>query len=175
MAVAAGAVQAAGQLYQGAAANAQGKYESQVAKINAQQEVDAAHESFLTGQTERRDFWRKIGQVKGQQVASMAANGIDVGFGTAARVQDDTQMLADADATNLYRNIEQRTKGHQINASNYVSEAKAARAQGKAAMTGAVIGAAGSILGGFQQMAAMRPKVENPSFGTSSAYPVRGG
>jgi hypothetical protein len=173
MAVAAGAVQAAGQLYQGAAANAQGKYESQVAKINAQQEVDAAHESFLTGQTERRDFWRKIGQVKGQQVASMAANGIDVGFGTAARVQDDTQMLADADATNLYRNIEQRTKGHQINASNYVSEAKADRARGRAALAGSVFSAASSLLGGFQQAAAMRPKVAPPT-GTSSAYPGKG-
>lgn len=158
MAIASGFIQGAGQLYSGLAANAQGKYESQVAKINAQQEVEAAHESYLQGQNERRDFWRKIGQVKGQNLAAMAANGIDVNFGTAARVQDDTQMLAEADAENLYRNIEQRTKGHQINASNFVSEAKAARARGKAALIGSAIGAAGSILGGFQQASALKAK-----------------
>lgn len=164
MAVAAGAVQAAGQLYSGLAANSQGKADAAAARINAQQEVDAAHESFLTGQNERADFWRKIGQVKGQNIAAMAANGIDVGFGTAARVQDDTQMLANADAENLYKNIQDRTRAHQINASNFVSEAKAARARGKAALTGAVIGAAGSILGGFQQAGGIKAKL-----GTSSA------
>lgn len=164
MAIASGVIQGAGQLYSGLAANAQGKYESQVAKINAAQEVEAAHESVIQGQRERRDFWRKIGQVKGQNIAAMAANGIDVGFGTAARVQEDTQMLAEADAENLYSNIAQRTKGHYINASNYVSEAKAARSRGKSALIGAGISAFGSVLGGFQQAGALKAKM-----GTSHA------
>lgn len=169
MAIAAGAIQGAGALYGGMQANAQGKYESEVAKRNAALEVEAARESVLTGQDERRKFWREIGQVKGQQTASMAANNIDLGYGTAARVQDDTQMLANEDAKNLYRNIEERTRAHQINATNFVSEAKAARQRGKAALVGSVFSAASSLLGGMSQATALRAKIANPSFGTSYA------
>lgn len=144
---------------QGMQASAQGKYEAQVNRINEGLEVNAAQQSILAGQNERRDFWRKVSQVKGQQVASMAANGIDVGFGSAGRLQDDTAMLARDDANNLYRSIEQRTKGHLIQASNYASEAKAARAKGKAALVNSYFGAASSILGGISQAAGMKAKM----------------
>jgi hypothetical protein len=157
--IASSAASAAGQLMQGAQANAQGKYEAQVARMNEGLEVNAAHQSVIAGGDERRDFWRKVAQVKGQEVASMAANGIDVGFGSADRVQQDTELLARDDATNLYRNIEERTKGHLIQASNYESEAKAARARGKAALTSSYFGAASSLLGGLSQAAGMKAKM----------------
>jgi hypothetical protein len=160
----AGGVSAAGSLFSGMQANAQGQYESDVAKRNATMEIKAAHQSVLTGYGERRDYWRKVGSTKGQQIASMAANGIDVDFGAGARTQEDTQVLASEDADNLYRNINERTKGHEINASNFVTEAKAARRQGKAALVGSVFNAAGSILGGVQQGMGMKAKM-----GTSQA------
>ena len=159
MAIAAGAIQGAGSLYAGMAANARGKYESEVAKRNAEMEVEAAHESILAGRDERTAFWRKVSQVKGQQIAAMAANGIDVGFGTAERIQEDTQMLANADAKNLYRNIEERTRGHQINATNFVTEAKAARQRGRAALVGSVFSAGSSLLSGFSQAGALKAKM----------------
>lgn len=155
--VAAG-VSAAGTLFQGYGALQQGKYEAAVARNNAKMETEAARESIRVGGVEREKFWRDIGRVKGQQNASMAANGIDLGFGTAARVQDDTQALANKDAGELYRNIEERTKGHVVNASNFVSEAKAAKYRGKTAMIGSVFGAASSLLGGVQQSRAVRAK-----------------
>jgi hypothetical protein len=159
LAIAAGAVQAGGALYSGMAANAQGKHDAQVARMNAQQEIDAAHDSVIQGQGERRDFWRKVSQTKGQQIAAMAANGIDVGFGSGARLQEDTQMLAEDDATNLYRNIEARTKGHAINANNYVEQAKAAKSAGKSALIGSMFSAAGSLMSGFTQAAGMSAKL----------------
>jgi hypothetical protein len=142
----------------GQQANAQGKYEAQVNRMNEGLEVDASHQSILAGRDERRDFWRKVAQVKGQQIASMAANGIDVGYGSAARLQEDTQTLANDDATNLYRNIEERTKGHLIQASNYETQAVGAKARGKAALTSSYFGAASSILGGISQAAGMYGK-----------------
>jgi hypothetical protein len=165
LAIASSAMSAGGSLYGGLQANAQGKYESNVAKRNAAMEVEAAHESVEIGKGERRDYWRKVGNVKGEQIAAMAANGIDVGYGTAARLQEDTQSLANEDAENLYRNIGERTRGHHITATNYVMEAKAARQKGKAALVGSVISAGGSLLSGFQQAGAMKAKL-----GTSSAY-----
>jgi hypothetical protein len=106
-------------------ASGQGAGQIRISKsptINAGLEVDAAHQSVLAGQDERRDFWRKVASVKGQQVAAMAANGIDVGLGAGQRTQDDTQLLANDDAKHLYSQIEERTKGHYIDASNYRSQ-----------------------------------------------------
>jgi hypothetical protein len=152
-------MQGAGQVYSGMQAKSQGKYESAMAKRNAAMEVEAAHESFEAGKDERRDFWRKVGGIKGQQVASMAANGIDLGFGTAELVQRDTQEMSYEDAKNLHRNIEQRTRGHHINASNFVAEGKAAKARGKGAMVSGLIGGAASVLGGVSQAAGMKAKM----------------
>jgi hypothetical protein len=157
--IASSVVSAAGQVMQGQQAAAQGKYEAAVDRQNAGMEVDAAHQSILAGQDERRDFWRKVAQVKGQNIASMAANGIDVGYGSAARLQDDTQMLANDDAKNLYRGIEERTKGHLIDAGNYQSQAKAAKQRGKDALTNSYFGAASSVLGGLSQAAGMSAKM----------------
>src|SRR5690348_8947461 len=94
LAVAASVVQAGGQLYSGMAAKAQAKHDAQIAQQNASLEIEAAHSSVLQGQDESRDFWRDVSNVKGQQVAAMAANGIDVSYGSGARTQDDTAMVA---------------------------------------------------------------------------------
>lgn len=163
--IAAGVATAGGQMMQGYSAMQQGKYEAGIARQNAALERESAIQSIKQGQVERRDYWRKVGSTKGQQIAAMAANGIDVDYGTASRIQDDTQMLSDEDAANLYENIHNRTRGHIINAANYKMEAKAAKQRGKAAMAGAAIGAAGSLLGSFQQASSIKAKM-----GTSSAY-----
>lgn len=158
VAIAAGAAAAAGSLVQGYSALQQGSYESATAKQNAALSREAAADSIETGRRERRDYWRKVGSVKGQQVASMAANGIDVGFGTAERIQEDTQQLANEDAENLYHNEAQRTRGFIIDASNYKQEAKAAKRRGVASAIGSVFGAASSLMGGFQQQKALKAK-----------------
>ena len=164
LAIASGVMQGAGQIMGGMQANQQAKYESKVAKQNAALEIESAHTSYEIGKEDRRDFWKKVGQTKGQQIAAMAANGIDVDFGSGARTQQDTVEQSRDDATRLYRNIEERTRGHQINASNYVSEAKAARARGKAALTSSIIQGATSVLGGVSQAAGLKAKM-----GASSA------
>lgn len=159
LAVAAAGMAAAGSLVGGYSALQQGNYEAGVAKQNAALSREAAAESIRTGQTEKRDFWRKIGAVKGQNIAAMAANGIDVGYGTAARIQDDTQMQANEDAATLYKNQNERTRGFIIDSANYKASAKSAKQQGISALVGSVFDAGGSLLGGFQQQAAMKAKL----------------
>jgi hypothetical protein len=157
--IASTAVSAAGQIAQGAQANAQGKYEAQVDKMNEGLAVDAYRTSRLNAVDEQTQFWRKVSQLKGQQVASMAANGIDVGFGSAQRLQDDTQMLANEDAARLYRGETEEQKGHLIDASNSAAAAKAARARGKAALINSYFGAASTVLGGLSQAGALKAKI----------------
>lgn len=159
LAVAAGAMQAVGAITSGVQGMMAANYEGEVARRNAQMETERARDSIERGRTERRAFWRDVGQVKGQQVASMAANGIDIGFGSAQRTRDDTAMLAREDAENLYSNIDERTEGFDINASNFRAEAKAARQRGKAALTSSIFQAGSSLMGGFQQQGAMRARL----------------
>lgn len=162
--IAAGA-QAAGTLVQGYSAMQQGNYEAAVDKQNAVLAHNAANESIKQGQVEARDFYRKVGQVKGQEAASMAANGIELGYGSANRIEQDTQMQANEDASTLYKNINERTKGFAIESGNYLMDAKAKKQQGLAAFVGSAFGAASSALGGFQQAKMIKGKI-----GTSSAY-----
>src|SRR6185312_4444692 len=125
LAIAAGVTSAAGQLMAGQQAKAQANYDASVAKENAKQEVDAYQTERGQQVQERQNFWQKVGQIRGQQVAGMAANGIDPGFGSGARIQSDTTKLANQDATNLYSNQEMKSKSYLINAGNYTSEALA--------------------------------------------------
>lgn len=165
LAVAAAATMAAGQLFQGYTAMQQGQYEADLAKRNAAMEVEAARDSIERGKLESRDLHRDVARTKGEQVAALAANGIDLGFGSGLRVQQDTAALAAEDAQALYDNIHERVRGQLINAQNFEAEARAARHRGKTAMVGSVFQAGGSLMGGFQQQAAIRAKVDPPKLG----------
>lgn len=158
LAIAAGVTSAAGQLMQGQQAKAQGNYDAAVAKENAAQEVDAYQTERGQEVQERTNFWRQVGQVRGQQVASMSANGIDPGFGSGERLQSDTTKLANEDATNLYTNQRTKAKGYLIDASNYTSEALAAKMKGKAAVTNSYFGAMSSLLGSASQASGFAAK-----------------
>jgi hypothetical protein len=168
LAIAASVASAAGAVQGGLQANAQGKYESEMNKRNAALEIEGYQEDRNAAQDQRRDFWRKVGATKGQQVAAMAANGIDVGYGTAERIQQDTQQLANEDATNLYKNQQQQQRGRLINASNFTAEAKAARQSGKAAMVGSFFQAASSLIGGASQAMSLGAKMGGGSSTTGT-------
>lgn len=149
--LASAAISAAGSIAGGLQANAQGKAEAQIARMNAKREIDAARQSEEIGKDERTQFFRGVSQTKGSQIAAMAANGIDVGFGIGEKTQQDTAMLAAEDAANLYRNINNRTMGRVIQASNYDQEALASRSRGKAALLGGILQGASTLVGAAAQ------------------------
>ena len=159
-AIASGVTSAAGALMQGQQAKAQANYSAAVAKQNAQQEVDAYQTERGQQVQERTNFWRQVGQIRGQQNAGMAANNIDPNFGSGARLQSDTTKLAYEDATNLYTNQQKKAKSYLIDASNYTSEAIADKMQGKAAVTNSYFGAVSSLLGAASQASSLTAKAK---------------
>jgi hypothetical protein len=159
LAIASSVVSAAGQVQAGMQARAQGNYEAQVARQNAQLEVESYQNSRTNAGLDQRDYWRKVAAVKGQQVAAMAANGIDVGFGAGQRTQDDTQTLAEDDSLRLADKDQQEARGHLIQASNYTTQGVAAKQRGKDAFTSSLFGAASSLLGGLSQAGALKAKM----------------
>lgn len=158
LAIASAVVSAAGTMYSGMAANAQGKYAQQVANQNARLENERVKDTYERGRREAQLLYRRVAQTKGEQTAAMAANGIDTAFGSALVVQRDTAMMGAEDAYALSRNVENEAKGYEINAANYRSEGAAARMKGKNAMTGSLFSAGGSLLEGVSQYKQIQAK-----------------
>ena len=85
---------------------AQGKYEAQVDAINQAQAADAAHQSITAGQTDRVNFWRKVGALPGTQrhwfADELAPLGTDstaeVTTGQTIRVDGSTGVVTILDA-----------------------------------------------------------------------------
>jgi hypothetical protein len=159
---------AAGTLIGGVMANQQGKYEHALGMQNAKIADEQARDSVLRGREEARDFFRQAAQIKGQQIASMAANGIDLGFGSAARIQQDTAATVSEDAQDLYFNADQRTNSFHVEAINRRAEASAAKYRGKQALIGSLFQAGSTLASGFGKMEELKanrlpPDSQDPS------------
>jgi hypothetical protein len=155
LAIAATAVTAGGQLYAGAAAKQQGKYEKQIADQNAAAERTAAADAAKRGETAQLQRYRQLAQSLGAQRAASAANGVDIDFGSALGTQLDTAQIGYEDSSTLAENTRREQMGFDINAANYTMQGRAALAKGKAAQVSSYFQAAGTVLGGAQQVKGM--------------------
>ena len=146
---------AAGSVYSGMAANAQGEYEQKIAKRNAELEERNRRDAISRGETEQIQHYRKLAQAMGEARVKNAAAGLDVSFGSAASLEQDIELIGYEDSKALAENTSKEIQGYDINAANYRAEGKAARMRGKSALVSGYFGAASSLLGGAQQIAGM--------------------
>lgn len=151
-AIAGAVISAGGQVYSGMAANAQGKYEQQVANQNAQLEQRAQRDAISRQETAQVQHYRRLSQALGEARLRNAAAGLDVGFGSAADLETDIALIGYEDSATLAENANKETLGYDISAANYRSEGRAARARGKSAQTAGFIGAAGTLLSAASQV-----------------------
>lgn len=156
VALIAAGVAAAGSMASGLSQAGQLRQQANIAQRNAQEANQRAIDAIQRGQMERVQLDRRYSQIQGQQQAAMAANGIDLGFGSALAVSRDTQMLRNEDAATLYRNQSNALHGIDIEVSNYRAEAAAKRQAATGAIVSAGFGAASSILGGASQFSRMK-------------------
>jgi hypothetical protein len=141
-----------------------------VADANAQRSNAQISDAIQRGTIERQQLDRKYAGLAGSQQAAMASNGIDLGFGSAAQVAGDTQMMRNEDAASLYSNENNEIKGFDTSTSNFRAEAAAKRSAAKGAIIAAAFGAASSALGGASQFGSMKGKLP----ATSSTYGISG-
>jgi hypothetical protein len=159
--IASTAVSMAGQYAQGKATYTQAKYDQAAANANAALSTDQAKQEIDVTKLEAQRRYRQAGQLEGQQQATMAANGIDLTFGSAAQVKSDSKMIANEDVAQIYKEGFNKTQGYLIDAYNEKLKAGAARATAKSAGLATGLGMLGTALGGASQTAMLR----NPSFG----------
>jgi hypothetical protein len=101
--------------------------EAQVAQNNATLAGWQAEDSIARGEVAAGQAMMKGGQIKGAQRAAMAANGVDLSYGSAQLIQNDTDYLTSVDAATLRDNAAREAWGYRQQARGYTDKAAAAR------------------------------------------------
>ena len=138
----------AGAIQQGNAANASAKYNAQVADMNAKISERKARDAIERGGMEEQQQRMKTSQIIGQQRAAMAANGVDLKFGSPLDALVDTATMGELDALTIRSNTYREERDIRQQGLNSSSQAGLLRAEGKSAKTAGYMGAFGTVLGG---------------------------
>lgn len=135
-----GTVLSATSMYQ------QSKVQEQVAKNNAVSAEYAAQDAQRRGEEEAIAIQRKGAALKSAQRVSMASKGLDLAYGTAADLQDQTDFFTQSDVATTRTNADRES-------ANLRSRGQQALAMGKADALNSMYGSAGSLLGGAGRVA----------------------
>lgn len=140
----------------GAASSAVGAYYSaqnqrhqgRMAKINARVAELGAESAMMQGAEQIAQLTREAGQLKARQRVSMAANGIDMGEGSAAEILASTDLMKELDAQTLKANAVRTAWGYRTEAMNLRNQGRALSSVNPFAAAG------GTLLGSASQVAA---------------------
>lgn len=119
--------------------------------VNARIAELGAESALSQGQQQVGALTMRAGQIKGAQRAGMAANGIDLGTGSAAEVLASTDIMKSIDMDTTLANATRVALGYRAQATNYQNDAIMRNAQA-GAINPALSGAA-SLLGGAGRVA----------------------
>lgn len=142
----------AGQIASASAQSKAAQYNAQVQRNNAELADRQAKNALDAGTREEQKQKAMTQQLMSKQQASMAANGVDVQFGSPLDLMVDTAKLGAVDAltirTNAYRNYDD-TRNQAVSSRNQASlydmEAKNSRTAGMlGALSSVLTGAAGA-------------------------------
>lgn len=137
---------AAGTLLSAKSAMDQGAATNQIAQNNAKMAEYAAKDAQVRGEEDAQAIQRRAASIKSSQRVNMAAKGLDLGYGTAADLQDQTDFFAQSDVATARTNA-----GREAWRGN--SQAQDFRSQGAAAAYNGNMQAMGTMLTGGAQVA----------------------
>ena len=156
-------------------ANAQANYQARVAERNAALEREAGQQEILNTREEALQVYRRKNHIQGQLRVAAAAGGVAADYGTVADIAADNDMLADEDLSRTYRQGNERLRGRDIAASNYMGEASAQRQAGKGALIKGAFDFGSSVLGGVSQYKQLKANYGTPKVGTGGEIMVTRG
>lgn len=135
-----GTVMSAGAMYQ------QSKVAEATARNNATMAEYAAQDAQRRGEEEAAAVRRKGAALKSAQRVSLAAKGLDLGYGTAADLQDQTDFFTQSDVATTRTNAAREVW-------NLRAQGQQTLAKGRADALNSMYQAGGSLLGGAGQVA----------------------
>ena len=123
-------------------------YNAAIAELQAEDAIERGEEAA-------NQFRQRVRVMIGSQRAGLAAQGVDVNYGSAVDVQADAEFLGELDALTLRTNAAREAWGYKVQAEDSRRRGEITRregvmleAAGKQAQTSARIGAVGTIIGG---------------------------
>lgn len=150
-------VASAGISYMGAQQTAQAQsaaaeYNAQVATNNQKIANQAAVAAQQEGAVEQQQKAYQEDVLIGQEKAGLAANGLDVGSGTAVNILSDTKAAGELDQLTLINNAQRQTQGFLNQGINYGNQAQIDKAGAAATLQGGELKAAASLASGAGQV-----------------------
>ena len=158
------AVSAVGAYSQASGQKASLRAQAAVAEANARIDELGAQATLRDSHLQIADTTRRYGQLKSNQRATMAANGVAVDAGgSAAELQDSTEFLKDADTATLQINAVRAAFGQRMQAGNQRTQAAMSRANASAinpglAMGTSLLGSAGRVAASWYQLKGSQPQ-----------------
>lgn len=148
---------AIGSYYSGEAQASSLKYQAALAGINARMSELSAQSALDQGNKEIASMTMRAGQVKGAQRASLAANGVDLGTGSAAEVQTSTELIKEIDKNTIAANAVRSAWGYRTQATNYQNDAAsktaaASSVSGFGSAVASMISGAGQVAGSWYSL-----------------------
>jgi hypothetical protein len=139
----------------GEASQAAAESVAELSEYNAAVASLQAQDAIQRGAEEEARFRTGVKLLIGSQRADIAANNVDVNFGSAVDVQADAAFLGEMDALTIRVNAAREAWGYEVQAEDYRRQAEIQRKEGGAAAVAGRAqqsayrwGAAGSVLGG---------------------------
>jgi len=139
------AAMAAGGLMSAKASYDQGKMSQEVAKNNATMAGYAAQDAQRRGELEAIELQRKGAALKSTQRANMAAKGLDLGYGTSADLQDQTDFFTQSDVATARTNAGKEAWKYRAQGQDFISQGKAAAYNGKMQAVGSLLSTGGQV------------------------------
>lgn len=146
--IASTAIGAVGAIQQGNAQAEASRYNAKVSTMNAEMSRRRAKDAQERGAREEQQKRAQIAALKGQQIAAMAANGVDLTFGSPLDTIADTAMLGELDALTIRKNTAREAYDYEVQAVNGQADANLSRMNANASQTAGYLNAAGTLLGG---------------------------
>lgn len=125
-------------------AHAEAEAQKNAAEFNAQVSIQKAQDAMNRAQSDVDKIRVKGNQVKGEQIAAMAANGIRLDGGSALEILSQTEKLVDLDVEQAFENGRKEAQGFRT---------QSILEQNKADSISPNKAAFSSLLGGATQMA----------------------
>jgi hypothetical protein len=118
---------------------------SGIARNNATMAEYAAEDAQRKGEQDAMEVQRRAAALKSAQRVGAAAHGLDLGYGTPADLQDQTDFFAQEDVNTVRNNARKDAWGYRAQGQNYRTQASAAQSNGQLAVMGTMLGGAGQV------------------------------
>jgi hypothetical protein len=141
-------VGAAGAKQQADASAEAQNYNAKVQDMNSTLAERRARDALERGRLEEQQKREQVSQIQGKQKAAMAANGVDLTFGSPLDTLVDTATLGELDALTIRKSAAREAYDYKVQAVNSKADASLSRANAKATKTGGYLSAVGTVLTG---------------------------